>query len=113
MRYVPQALGNSTFFGAGFSGYPVKAILPDAFLMRRNNKGLENAAVSPNGRTAWTMMQVTRLDGTGLLGGGRVGARPVHKRLRSMLGSSSRGQERRLAPSLGSVSQVPLRLDRI
>lgn len=58
MRYVPQSLGNSTFFGAGFSGYPVKAILPDAFLMRRNNKGLENAAVSPDGKTAWTMMQV-------------------------------------------------------
>ena len=60
VRYVPQSLGGSSFFGAagGFTGYPVKAVLPDSFLMRRNNKGLENAAVSPDGKTAWTMMQV-------------------------------------------------------
>ncbi len=71
MRYVPQSLGNSSFFGAGFSGYPVKAILPDSFLMRRNNKGLENAAVSPTGKTAWTMMQVLLGHWDGLLDGGQ------------------------------------------
>lgn len=57
MRYVPKVLGGASFFGS-FTGYPVKAILPDSFMMRRNNKGLENVAVSPNGKTAWTMMQV-------------------------------------------------------
>lgn len=40
------------------AGYSVKAVLPNAFMMRRTNKGLENVAVSPDGKTAWTMMQV-------------------------------------------------------
>lgn len=68
---MPQSLGNSSFFGAGFSGYPVKAILPNSFLMRRNNKGLENAAVSPTGKTAWTMMQVPLARRGRLLEGGQ------------------------------------------
>lgn len=57
VRYVPKIMGGPSYFGS-FSGYPVKAILPDSFTMRRNNKGLENVAVSPDGKTAWTMMQV-------------------------------------------------------
>ena len=57
VRYVPKVLGGASYFGS-FTGYPVKAILPDSFMMRRNNKGLENVAVSPDGKTAWTMMQV-------------------------------------------------------
>jgi len=68
VRYVPQSLGASPFFST-FTGYPVKAILPDAFLKRRNNKGLENAAVSPDGKVAWTMIQV----GTGWLARWRWG----------------------------------------
>lgn len=62
VRYVPKVLGGASYFGS-FTGYPIKAILPDSFMMRRNNKGLENVAVSPNGKTAWTMMQVGRAGG--------------------------------------------------
>ena len=62
VRYVPKTLGGPSYFGS-FSGYPVKAILPDSFMMRRSNKGLENVAVSPDGKTAWTMMQVGGLGG--------------------------------------------------
>lgn len=66
VRYVPQALGGASYFGnPSFTGYAVKAILPDSFLKRRNNKGLENVAVSPDGKSAWTMVQVGRRAGGG------------------------------------------------
>ena len=50
MRYVPQGLR----LGAS---YPVRDILPSILRQRRNNRGLENLALSANGKTAWIVLQ--------------------------------------------------------
>jgi len=50
-RYTPAT---KTLPGAD---YPVRDILPGIFLSRRANRGFESIAVSPDGRTAYTMTQ--------------------------------------------------------
>lgn len=50
-RYVPQG---KTWLQPN---YPVKAILPAELGFRRANRGLESLAVSPDGRTAYAVMQ--------------------------------------------------------
>jgi alkaline phosphatase len=51
MRYTPKSkpLPEST--------YPVKAILPDVFARRRDNKGFENLALSSDGKFAYALLQ--------------------------------------------------------
>jgi alkaline phosphatase len=51
MRYTPQSkpLPQAT--------YPVKAILPDIFAHRRDNKGFENLALSADGKFAYALLQ--------------------------------------------------------
>lgn len=51
MRYTPKSkpLLNAT--------YPVKAILPDIFAHRRDNKGFENLALSADGKFAYALLQ--------------------------------------------------------
>lgn len=51
MRYTPQSkpLPQAT--------YPVKAILPDIFAHRRDNKGFENLALSGDGKFAYALLQ--------------------------------------------------------
>ncbi|HWD90770.1 MAG TPA: esterase-like activity of phytase family protein [Verrucomicrobiae bacterium] len=51
MRYTPQSkpLPHAT--------YPVKAILPDIFARRRDNKGFENLALSADGKFAYALLQ--------------------------------------------------------
>lgn len=51
VRYVPEGVDLS---GAG---YPVKPILPAIFKQRRANRGIENLAISPDGKTAWAILQ--------------------------------------------------------
>ena len=51
VRYVPEGI---ELPGAG---YKVKAILPAIFKQRRANRGIENLAVSPDGKTAWAILQ--------------------------------------------------------
>ena len=51
MRYTPttKPLPNAT--------YPVKAILPEVFAQRRDNKGFENLALSKDGKFAYALLQ--------------------------------------------------------
>jgi hypothetical protein len=51
MRYTPKSkpLPEAT--------YPVKAILPDVFIQRRDNKGFENLALSGDGKFAYALLQ--------------------------------------------------------
>jgi alkaline phosphatase len=51
MRYTPTSkpLPNAT--------YPVKAILPEIFAQRRDNKGFENLALSADGKFAYALLQ--------------------------------------------------------
>ncbi len=51
MRYTPKSkpLPEAT--------YPVKAILPDVFAQRRDNKGFENLALSSDGKFAYALLQ--------------------------------------------------------
>lgn len=51
MRYTPKSkpLPRAT--------YPVKAILPDVFVHRRDNKGFENLALSSDGKFAYALLQ--------------------------------------------------------
>lgn len=51
VRYVPA---NKPLPGAT---YPVKAILPPVLSQRRTNRGFEALALSPDGRTAYVMLQ--------------------------------------------------------
>lgn len=51
VRYVPEGV---ELPGAG---YPVTPILPAVFKQRRANRGIENLAVSPDGKTAWVILQ--------------------------------------------------------
>ena len=51
MRYVPE---NKPLPGVT---YPVKAILPAVLSQRRTNRGFEALALSPDGRTAYVMLQ--------------------------------------------------------
>jgi alkaline phosphatase len=46
------------------AGYPVRAVLPSVLAMRRQNKGLEGLAVSPDGKTAWMVLQTPLGDET-------------------------------------------------
>ena len=39
------------------AGYPIKKILPKSWSQRRKNRGLENVAVSPDGKTVIAIMQ--------------------------------------------------------
>nr|WP_279232335.1 esterase-like activity of phytase family protein [Thermus albus] len=50
MRYVPQGLRLN-------ASYPVRDILPSILRQRRNNRGLENLALSADGKTAWIILQ--------------------------------------------------------
>jgi len=50
MRYLPQGLRLET-------SYPSRDILPSILRQRRNNRGLENLALSGDGRTAWVILQ--------------------------------------------------------
>ncbi|WP_318774258.1 esterase-like activity of phytase family protein [Thermus sp.] len=50
VRYTPE--------GVRFSArYPVRDILPKVLALRRNNRGLENLALSGDGKTAWAILQ--------------------------------------------------------
>jgi len=51
VRYVPM--------GKSYEGvnYPIKPILPAIFKQRRSNRGLENLALTPDGKTAYTVLQ--------------------------------------------------------
>lgn len=51
VRYVPE--------GKRYDGvnYPVKAILPAVLKQRRSNRGLENLALTPDGKTAYAILQ--------------------------------------------------------
>lgn len=51
MRYVPmgKSLSDAT--------YPVKAIFPSSLAQRRTNRGFEAMALSPDGKTAYVMLQ--------------------------------------------------------
>lgn len=51
MRYTPKS---KLVPGAG---YPIKAILPDALVHRRVNRGFECLALSADGRTAYAILQ--------------------------------------------------------
>lgn len=42
------------------AGYRVHSIIPDVYKNRRKNRGMEGAAVSPDGRLAYAFMQVRR-----------------------------------------------------
>ena len=50
MRYTPQGVRLA-------ARYPVRDILPEVLALRRNNRGLENLALSGDGRTAWALLQ--------------------------------------------------------
>jgi alkaline phosphatase len=50
VRYVPQGLGLK-------ASYPVQEVLPPILRLRRNNRGLENLALSADGKTAWVVLQ--------------------------------------------------------
>jgi len=51
VRYVPE--------GKRYEGtnYPVKAVLPAILTQRRSNRGFENLALTPDGKTAYAIMQ--------------------------------------------------------
>ena len=49
VRYVPQSLGGAQYFGA-FSGYTVKAILPDAFLKAATTRAWKTQRCRPTAR---------------------------------------------------------------
>lgn len=51
VRYVPAGVSLPS------AGYPVKPILPGILASRRPNKGLEGLAVSPDGHTAYLVVQ--------------------------------------------------------
>lgn len=51
VRYVPEGKGDQ---GAS---YPVKALLPSILSSRRANRGFENLAVTPDGKTAYAILQ--------------------------------------------------------
>jgi len=51
VRYTPASKRLS------HAAYPVRPILPDVFARRRANKGFENLALSPDGRTAFALLQ--------------------------------------------------------
>lgn len=51
MRYTPKS---KPLLDAG---YKVKAILPEVFIHRRDNKGFENLALSADGKTAYALLQ--------------------------------------------------------
>ncbi|MBB6099251.1 alkaline phosphatase [Deinobacterium chartae] len=53
VRYVPQGTA-AKLAGAR---YPVKDLLPPIFAQRRNNRGFENLAVSPDGKQAFAILQ--------------------------------------------------------
>jgi hypothetical protein len=57
VRYVPNNLVQNFTGSFNTTGYQIKGILPDVLLQRRANKGLENLAVSPDGKIAFTMLQ--------------------------------------------------------
>lgn len=50
MGYVPKGVQIP-------APYPVKAILPEVLALRRENRGLENLALSGDGKTAWVVLQ--------------------------------------------------------
>jgi len=50
MRYLPQGLRLKT-------SYPSRDTLPAILRQRRNNRGLENLALSGDGKTAWVILQ--------------------------------------------------------
>lgn len=50
MRYTPEGVRLA-------ARYPVRDILPRVLALRRNNRGLENLALSGDGRTAWALLQ--------------------------------------------------------
>ncbi len=50
MRYTPEGIRPK-------ASYPVRDILPAILRDRRNNRGLENLALSGDGRTAWIVLQ--------------------------------------------------------
>ncbi|AFV77343.1 hypothetical protein Theos_2356 (plasmid) [Thermus oshimai JL-2] len=50
MRYTPKGIRLE-------ADYPVRDILPGVLSLRRNNRGLENLALSGDGRTAWALLQ--------------------------------------------------------
>ncbi|RDI95181.1 esterase-like activity of phytase family protein [Meiothermus sp. QL-1] len=50
MRYVPQGVRLN-------ASYPVRDSLPAILRQRRNNRGLENLALSGDGKTAWIILQ--------------------------------------------------------
>jgi alkaline phosphatase len=50
MRYTPKGVRLQ-------ASYPVRDILPAILRMRRNNRGLENLALSGDGKTAWILLQ--------------------------------------------------------
>ncbi|MGC3959987.1 MAG: esterase-like activity of phytase family protein [Verrucomicrobiota bacterium] len=59
IRYVP---GNKFRPGAMDSMYPVKAVLPPVLSLRRTNRGFEALALSPDGRTAYAVLQSPLVD---------------------------------------------------
>jgi len=50
MRYTPQGVRPR-------ASYPVRDLLPAILRERRNNRGLENLALSGDGKTAWALLQ--------------------------------------------------------
>jgi alkaline phosphatase len=66
VRYVPSTVSLPN------AGYPVKGIVPAVFTQRRVNKGFEGLAVSPDGHTAYAILQTPMGDettyGTSLVG---------------------------------------------
>ncbi len=50
MRYTPKGLRPQ-------ASYPVRDVLPSVLALRRNNRGLENLALSGDGKTAWAVLQ--------------------------------------------------------
>lgn len=54
-RYVPKGLAE--LVTTENAGYPIYHVLPDVLLSRRGNRGLENIAVLPDGKTVLAMLQ--------------------------------------------------------
>ncbi|BDG29787.1 esterase-like activity of phytase family protein [Thermus thermophilus] len=50
MRYTPKGVRLDT-------SYPTRDLLPALLALRRNNRGLENLALSGDGKTAWVLLQ--------------------------------------------------------